>query len=251
MPKYVLKISYDGSPYHGWQIQPNAITIQEEINKALEIFLRKKVQTLGCGRTDTGVHAKDFFVEFEFDGEINTRIVRGLNAILSKEICVWNVYHVSENFNVRFDAISREYRYYIHCHKNPFLTNTSLLLSKKPNLEKMNEAAQILLSYTDFECFSKVKTEVKTFNCTIKEAKWIVENDNEIYFKIKADRFLRNMVRSIVGTMLDIGFEKYEPKELHQIIASKNRSESGYSVPAHALFLHQIIYPENVFTEIK
>lgn len=251
-------MSYDGGPFNGWQNQPNGITVQQKLDEALSTILREKIETLGCGRTDTGVHARQFYAHFdseklaksgkwkvESDSElktINSKLIRGINAVLPYEIAVKRLLLVHENAHARFDAVKRSYAYYMHFEKNPFLQKYSWLYSQKPHIDLMNEAAAILKEYTDFSCFSKSNTQTFTNNCTIKRAEWIEEN-GQLIFHISADRFLRNMVRAIVGTLVDVGMEKLPVKAIHEIIASKNRSEAGASVPACGLFLTEVAYP--------
>jgi tRNA pseudouridine38-40 synthase len=248
--RYFIELAYDGTKYHGWQVQPNAVTVQELLDKALSTLLRQPVETTGCGRTDTGVHAKEFFVHLDVTntgGGENaiknfSRQVRGLNALLPYDIGVENIILVHPEAHARFDATLRSYEYHIHFEKNPFLHGYSWLLRDKPNLELMNQAAAIVMEYTDFSCFSKSNTQVKTNNCKIVNAVW-QQTANGIVFKISADRFLRNMVRAIVGTLLKVGKGELQPEEMRNIIESKNRSNAGMSVPACGLYLTEVKYP--------
>ena len=250
--RYFIELAYDGTNYHGWQVQPNAVTVQELLDKALATLLRQPVETTGCGRTDTGVHAKDFFVHFTPrppEGGAEDALqkfplqgVRGLNALLPHDIAVKQIIPVHPEAHARFDATLRSYEYHIHFEKNPFLNGYSWLLRDKPDLELMNRAAAIVMEYTDFSCFSKSNTQVKTNNCKIAKAEW-VETENGIIFHISADRFLRNMVRAIVGTLLMVGKSEMQPEAIRQIIESKNRSNAGMSVPACGLYLTEIKYP--------
>jgi tRNA pseudouridine38-40 synthase len=230
--RYFIELAYDGTNYHGWQVQQNAVSVQELLNKALSTLLRQSIETIGCGRTDTGVHAKEYFAHFDAlqssEGEVN---LRGLNALLPHA-----------DAHARFDATLRSYEYHIHFEKNPFLNGYSWLLRDRPNLELMNKAATVIMEYIDFSCFSKSNTQVKTNNCKIAKAVW-EQTDNGIIFKISADRFLRNMVRAIVGTLLLVGKEEIKPEEIRDIIESKNRSNAGMSVPACGLYLTEVKYP--------
>ncbi|PQJ78911.1 tRNA pseudouridine(38-40) synthase TruA [Polaribacter porphyrae] len=240
--RYFIELSYNGKNYHGWQIQPDAISVQEKLNNALSTLYQKDIQVVGAGRTDTGVHAKQMFAHFDSTEPLEKEIVFKLNSILPNDITVYKVFLVDNNKHARFDAISRSYEYKIWLGRNPFLLDFSWQIhSQKPNVKLMNDAAKLLLKYTDFESFSKVKTEVYTFNCDITEAIWIQKND-DLTFHISANRFLRNMVRAIVGTLLDVGLGKITINDFKEIIESKNRSNAGLSVPAKGLFLTKIKY---------
>ncbi len=245
--RYFIELAYDGTNYHGWQIQPNATSVQEILNNSLSTVLREPVETLGCGRTDTGVHAKQFFAHFDVKSidhgpSIMDNNVRSINAILPHDIAVKRIIHVHNDAHARFDATLRSYEYHIHFEKDPFKNGYSWLLRDEPDLELMNKAAKILLEYTDFSCFSKSNTQVKTNNCKITKAEWMQEGDG-IIFQISADRFLRNMVRAIVGTLLMVGHKEIEPEAIREIIESKNRSNAGTSVPACGLYLTEVRYP--------
>ena len=240
--KYFIEIAYNGKNYHGWQIQPDVISVQEKINIAVSTILREKIVVVGAGRTDTGVHALQMFAHFDTEKDIDANFTHKLNAILPSDIVIFNIILVHDNAHTRFDALSRSYEYKVWLGRNPFLLETTLQLHhQKLNINLMNEAAKILYEYEDFECFSKVKTDVHTFNCKVTEAKWIL-NKNELTFHISANRFLRNMVRAIVGTLIDVGKEKITVKDFRKIIESKNRSNAGTSVPAKGLFLTKVEY---------
>ncbi|PQJ76002.1 tRNA pseudouridine(38-40) synthase TruA [Polaribacter gangjinensis] len=240
--RYFIEFSYNGKKYHGWQIQPEAISVQEKLNDAISTIFRKKIEVVGAGRTDTGVHASQMYAHFDVENEIAEDIVFKLNSILPDDIAVYQVFLVDDQKHARFDAVSRTYQYKIWLGRNPFLLDFSWQIhSLKPNLTKMNEAAKLLMEYEDFQCFSKVKTNVHTFNCNIFEAFW-VQNGNELTFTISANRFLRNMVRAIVGTLIDVGLDKISIDDFRKIIESKNRSNAGLSVPAKGLFLTNIKY---------
>ncbi len=239
---YILKLAYEGSRYHGWQIQNNAHSIQAEINNGLSKILREEVETIGCGRTDSGVHASCFYAQFNFNERINEGFVFKLNNILPDDIAAYELYTVPDGFNIRFDATYRKYEYHIHQKPNPFITNRSYYRYGKLDFNAMNQAAQILLNYTDFECFSKVHTDVHTFNCAVTKAIWESVGNEKWVFTIQANRFLRNMVRAIVGSLLEVGTGKIGLNDFEEIIKSKKRSEAGQSVPAHALYLVDIGY---------
>ena len=244
--RYFIQLSYNGKDYHGWQNQPNAISVQEVIEKALTIILKEEITIVGAGRTDTGVHAVQMYAHFDTDVSFKEEdLVFKLNSFLPKDIAIHNMFKVKPESHARFDALSRTYRYRIALKKNAFNFESAYILSKTLDIDKMNDAANILFEYKDFQCFSKSNTDVKTYHCKIMKAEWHVEND-ELHFVVKADRFLRNMVRAIVGTMINIGIGKIEISDLHQIIKSKDRSEAGYSVPAHALYLIDVEYPEEI-----
>ena len=244
--RYFLEFSYNGKAYHGWQNQPNAISVQEVLEKALSTILKSKISVMGAGRTDAGVHASQMFAHFEFEGEINFKdLVYKLNSLLPKDIAVTDVFLVATEAHARFDALSRTYKYKISTSKNVFDSDLAYQVQLPLNVNAMNEACKILFQYKDFQCFSKSNTDVKTYNCDIKAANWI-KNSNQLIFTITADRFLRNMVRAIVGTMINIGLGKLEPDALHQIITSKDRSNAGFSVPAHGLYLVEIAYPNTI-----
>jgi tRNA pseudouridine38-40 synthase len=247
--RYFIELAYDGTNYHGWQSQHNAISVQEVLNKTLSTVLRQPIDALGCGRTDTGVHAKQFFAHFDVEeaghepSTMNYELIaRSINSILPNDIALKQIIPVAADAHARFDATSRSYEYHIHFNKDPFKNNYSWQLRDEPDLELMNRAAKIVLEYTDFSCFSKSNTQVKTNNCKITKAEWIRE-DSGIIFQITADRFLRNMVRAIVGTLLRIGHKELPPEGIRAIIESKNRSNAGTSVPACGLYLTQVVYP--------
>lgn len=245
MSRYFIQIKYKGTNYHGWQIQPNANSVQEELNNAVSKILQQEIMLTGAGRTDTGVHASDFFAHFDTEMELDViDTCFKLNCVLPKDISVVNVFKVKDDLHARFSATERTYEYWITQQKNPFLVDQAYFFNQKLNIDKMNLAAAKLLGKKDFSCFSKSKTDTFTNDCEIRHAKW--EEKNELLiFTISADRFLRNMVRAIVGTLLDVGLEKIKPQEIEKIIASKNRSEAGTSVPAHGLYLTQVKYPNN------
>ena len=245
--RYFLELSYNGTPYHGWQKQPNAISVQEVLENSLSKLLRSKIDIVGAGRTDTGVHARQIMALFNSLETLDPlQFKYRLNAILPAEIAVQKVSLVTEDAHARFDAISRSYEYHISLIKDPFAIDKVYYLKKDLDVELMNKAAKSLLNYTNFKCFSKSKTNVKTYNCTITEAVW-EKTSTMLVFKISANRFLRNMVRAIVGTLIEIGEHKLDLDDLERILKSENRSEAGYSVPAHGLYLTRVAYPETIY----
>ncbi len=246
--RYFIEIAYNGKNYHGWQIQPNAITVQEVLEKSLSMLLRTPVQVTGAGRTDAGVHAKQLMAHFDIDMiEDITQLVYRLNSFLPKDISVTKIMPVKPEAHARFDAVSRTYEYVISLAKNPFLQDFAYLLHHKPNVELMNEASKLLFDFSDFQCFSRSHTDVKTYLCTIHHAGWEEREDNVLVFTIEADRFLRNMVRAIVGTLLDVGYHKITLDDVKTIISGKDRSNAGASAPAHGLYLTRITYPKEIF----
>ena len=245
--RFFIALSYHGAAYHGWQKQPNAVTVQDTIEKALSILLKHQISVTGAGRTDTGVHAHQMFAHFDcyksFDAN---QLVYKLNSFLPKDISIEKILMVNDNAHARFDAIRRTYIYNIVTKKDVFVNDLAYTFKSPLNLDLMNKAGEILLTYSDFQCFSKSNTDVKTYICDIKKAYWTREQ-HKLTFEITADRFLRNMVRAIVGTMINVGLKKTSIEELHQLIKSKNRCRAGYSVPAKGLSLTEIIYPNYIY----
>lgn len=248
--RYFLEFSYAGSAYHGWQRQPNAISVQEVMEDAFHTLLKQMTPLTAAGRTDTGVHAKQMFAHFNSTISKNEteQLIFRLNQFLPKDIAVHSIREVHAEAHARFDALNRTYEYHLSDVKSPFKLGLSYSLYQPLDIEAMNTAASLLLEYKDFECFSKSNTDVKTFLCDITEAVW-KKNYDGLVFTISANRFLRNMVRAIVGTLIEIGLGKKNSTQLHQIIQSKNRSLAGYSVPAEGLFLTQIDYPNSIYLE--
>ncbi len=242
--RFFIKLAYDGTSYHGWQKQENAHTVQAELEEKLSLMLGEKIEVTGCGRTDAGVHASEFYAHFDAEKLIFSPkdTVYKLNRFLPDDIAVFKIFKVDYNKHARFDAISRTYKYYINTVKNPFKTKFSYFLPQKPGLKKMNIAANFILEYEDFTSFSKLHTQTYTNNCKVFEARWDEHDNGDIVFTIKADRFLRNMVRAVVGTLLEIGKGKMEPEKIKEIIEAKDRGKAGFSVPAHGLFLTKIEY---------
>lgn len=241
--RYFFELAYDGTDFFGWQIQPREISVQETIEKALtKLNSNLPIKVVGCGRTDTGVHASNFYLHVDFPTiENEEKFVFKLNRMLPKSIVIYKIIKTKAAAHARFDATKRTYRYFISEQKNPFKTQFSYHLSHKLDLEKMNKAAQFLLGEQDFTSLAKMHTDVKTNICTVYHAKWQKEN-NQLYFEIKANRFLRNMVRATVGTLLEIGAGKLDFTELETILKAKNRSLAKASAPAHGLFLNKIEY---------
>jgi tRNA pseudouridine38-40 synthase len=240
--RYFIKLAYNGSRYHGWQYQPNASSVQETINKAISTLLNSEISIMGAGRTDTGVHAKIMYAHFDFETPFNkTSLVHKLNSFLPKDIVIYDIIVVEEAAHARFDALKRTYTYQINTFKDPFLQEQSWYFHQELDIDLMNEAAILLFNHIDFQCFSKVNTDVGTFDCRIFEASW-KQNHNRLVFTISANRFLRNMVRSIVGTLVNVGLHKITLDDFNSIIVDKNRDKAGFSVPAHGLYLTEIEY---------
>lgn len=244
--RYFLEIAYKGTNYHGWQFQTNAYTLQKAFQDALEVLFNKHISTLASGRTDTGVHATQQFVQFDFDRELNDFDIFRLNKILSEDIVIKDYYLVKDKASTRFDAISRTYEYRITANKNPFLQKLSYVLPADLNIDAMNQAAAILFEHEDFQSFSKVHTDVKNFNCTIMQAKWY-RQDEYLIFTIEANRFLRGMVRTIVGTILKIGFGQLTIDEFREIILKRDRKSACSAAHAQGLFLVKVKYPDAIF----
>ncbi len=254
MPRYFIQLAYNGTNYHGWQVQDNTTqTVQQVLQDKLSIILNQKIELVGCGRTDTGVHAKDYYAHF--DSEIKgLHLLEGnyvfkFNKILPKDVAVKSIFLVKEDASARFAAESRTYDYFIHRFKSPFINEGSLYVFGNLNIDLMNEAASHLLSVNDFTSFSKVNTQTFTNNCIVTFAQWIKLSNDEFVFKITANRFLRNMVRAIVGTLLEVGKEKLSIDQFKTIVSNKSRSDAGTSAPAHALYLVDIQYPKTIFNE--
>lgn len=246
--RYFLTLAYNGTPFHGWQRQPNAVSVQQTLEEALSTLLRQPITILGAGRTDTGVHAQQMMAHFdaELTPDTETNLVHLMNRYLDDNICIYRLDRVQPNAHARFDATSRTYEYHLSTLSNPFKQNLQYTVHSPLDVDRMNAAASILISYTDFECFSKSNTDVKTFLCDITQARW-QQIKGEAIFTITANRFLRNMVRAIVGTLIEVGKHKIEVEAMHQIIKSKNRGEAGFSVPACGLYLTEISYPSEIY----
>ncbi len=245
--RYFLDISYKGTNYSGWQIQSNANTIQAELNKALKVLIIDPIETLGSGRTDAGVHANQQIVHFDTNSSINADdFIYKLNSLLPKDIAVRSLKKVRPDAHARYDATSRSYRYFIHTKKEPFVENSSYFFHQQLDVEFIRSAVDFLSEQTDFEAYSKVHTEVNNFNCQIFEAKWELTADGYVFY-IRANRFLRGMVRALVGTLLDVGTKRTSIPKLKEIMESRNRSMAGKSVSPDGLYLDSVIYPENTY----
>jgi len=257
--RYFIQLSYNGTPYHGWQRQPNAVTVQQTVEEALSTILRKPITIMGAGRTDTGVHATVMYAHMDWEGAAFEnplaqqegahldKLTYKLNNLLPSSIAIQRIFEVTDEAHTRFDAIARSYIYKLSPIKNPFAENKVYYHRPSLDFDKMNIASQILLDYKDFECFSKSHTDVRTYLCAISEAQW-TQRGTEWHFTITADRFLRNMVRAIVGTLIEIGLGKKSPEWMHEVLQSKNRAVAGASAPAHGLYLNKIEYPEKIFS---
>ena len=246
--RYFIYLAYDGSNYHGWQIQPNGISVQECLMKALSTFLRREIEVIGAGRTDAGVHASLMVAHFDYDGPLDTvSVADKLNRLLPPDISIYRVCRVRSDAHARFDATARTYKYYVTTSKYPFNRQYRWRVYNQLDYERMNEAARTLFEYTDFTSFSKLHTDVKTNICHITHAEWIQEDDATWVFTIRADRFLRNMVRSLVGTLVDVGRGRYSPQQFREIVESRDLSRSSGGAPAQGLFLSDVVYPPELF----
>ena len=243
--RYFITLSYDGTRFHGWQIQPNGISVQGELDRGLSLLLRSEIHTTGAGRTDAGVHARMMVAHFDYDGEeIDGRqLAYKLNKLLPCDIAVQRVERVDDHLHARFSAIARTYHYYIHTRKDPYLRHYSCELHYPLDFQLMNEAAQMLLEYEDFGAFCKSHADVKTTLCHLMCARWHQTSESEWYFEITANRFLRNMVRAVVGTLVEVGRGRLTLDDLRRVVEGKRRSDAGESMPAKALFLENIVYP--------
>ncbi|MCH7401037.1 tRNA pseudouridine(38-40) synthase TruA [Belliella kenyensis] len=245
--RYFLEIAYNGAAYHGWQSQKNATSVQQTIETALSTLLRVPVAIMGSGRTDTGVHASQQFAHVVIESEIHLPdFLKKLNALLPKDIAVYSILPVRDEAHARFDAVWRSYVYKIATRKDPFGNGLNWCYYRPLDILAMNQASRLLLSHEDFECFSKVKTDVNHFGCKIKTAFW-EQIGNEIHFHITANRFLRGMVRAIVGTLVLVGEGRLTLEQFQEVLDSKDRSNAGSSAPASGLFLCSVVYPEDIF----
>lgn len=245
--RYFLKLAYNGKNYFGWQRQPKQTSVQEVLEEKLSIFLRSEIAVVGAGRTDTGVHAKAYFAHFDAD-EIPDKeeFIFRMNSFLPKDIAIYELFPVKDQAHARFDATNRTYHYHFNFRKDPFLNELALQIHKLPNIQRMKEAGEMLIGRQDFTSFSRSGSDVKTFICDIQKVEW-TQSQNYFRFSITADRFLRNMVRAIVGTLLEIGYEKMEVSDMKMIISRKDRSLAGPSAPAHGLYLARVEYPDHIF----
>ena len=246
--KYFIELAYKGTKFHGWQFQPNAVSVQECLEKAMSTITRDTITVMGAGRTDTGVHASYFVAHFE-SVQLNLDqhdFTHKLNRFLPEDISIFGIYKVASEAHARFDAVSRTYQYHLNLRKEPFTIETSWYFFRQPDVDKMNKSCRILFEYIDFTSFSKLHTDVKTNNCNIVQAEW-KQQGNSLKFTVQADRFLRNMVRAMVGTLLEVGIGKMDVAGFRHVIERKDRGAAGLSVPAHGLFLTDIEYPATIF----
>lgn len=251
MPRYFIQLSYKGTHFKGYQVQPNQTTVQGDLEKALSTLHQQSIEVVGCGRTDTGVHASDYVIHADLPKSWEEEhLVFKMNCLLSKDIAVKKVVEVTEEGHARFSATKRSYHYFIHEKKNPFLTETSWLLKQELDLDKMNEAAKHILGVQDFSSFCKVGSDVTHHMCEVYDCYFERVDAQQIRLTISANRFLRNMVRAVVGTLVEVGLGRMEPQMVKQIIESKNRSKAGASAPAEGLFLCDIHYPKEIYKTV-
>lgn len=245
--RYFIELGYNGTAYHGWQRQPNAMSVQQKLEEGLSLLLRDDVVVTAAGRTDAGVHATKMIAHVDLnEGQLIDNFIFKINRWLPQDIAVYDIVAVQSHAHARFHATDRSYEYHFHLRPDPFHDKRSYILYRQPDIVLMQQAAMVLLEYTDFECFSRTQSDVNTFLCDIKQVRF-EEDGHHLVFHITANRFLRNMVRAIVGTLLDIGYGKKTIADLHDILASKNRSKAGASAPAHGLYLTQIEYPKELY----
>ncbi len=243
MKRFFISISYDGTAYHGWQVQPNGHSVQAELQRCLSTLLREEIAVTGAGRTDAGVHARCMVAHFDIEQPIDEgQLTYKLNRILPRDISVLKVWEVPNDLHARFSAVSRTYHYYIHTQKDPFLRSYSCELHYSLDFAKMNEAAACLLQYEDFGAFCKSHADVKTTLCQVTQARWVQQSSYSWYFEISANRFLRNMVRAVVGTLIDVGRGRLTVEDFCKVVEGKKRTDAGESMPAHALFLEDVSY---------
>ncbi len=243
MSRYFIKLGYRGAPFHGWQIQPNAVSVQEEVEKALSTLLRRPMSIVGAGRTDTGVNARTMYAHFDYDGTLpdKGRVLVSLNRLVGRDIAIHDIFQVDDTAHARFDATKRTYKYFVAFEKTPFFYPLSWHCPNGLDIEKMNEAASLLLATQDFTSFAKLHSDAKTNICNVTQAEWQMEGKMAV-FTISADRFLRNMVRAVVGTLVEVGRGKMTVDEFQKVIERKDRCSAGQSMPGEALFLWDIKY---------
>ena len=244
MSRYFIRLGYRGAPFHGWQTQPNAVSVQEEVEKAFSTVLRAPVSIVGAGRTDTGVNARTMYAHFDYDGDLpdKGRLLVSLNRLVGKDIAIYDIISVPEGSHARFDATERTYKYFVSFEKTPFFYPLSWYCPGSLDIGRMNEAAALLTETDDFTSFAKLHSDAKTNICKVKHAEWIMEGDTVAIFTVTADRFLRNMVRAIVGTLVDVGRGKLTVDQFRDIIERKDRCSAGQSMPGEALFLWDVKY---------
>ena len=246
--RYFMDLEFDGTAYSGWQIQPHSPSVQQTLEEALALFLRSKVEVTGAGRTDAGVHAAQMIAHFDLDAPQDPEwMLHKLNGILPPDIAVHNIYPVRPDAHARFDAVARTYKYYVTLYKSAFQRGYSWYMVNEPDFELMNQAACLLLKTVDFTSFSKLHTDTKTNDCHVTEAYWKPMDDGRWVFTITADRFLRNMVRAIVGTLMEVGRHRMTVDEFSSVIDKKDRCSAGDSAPAQGLFLYRIDYPDDIY----
>ncbi len=247
--RYFIDLSYRGTAFHGWQVQPNAHTVQAEMQQALSTVLQAGTEVVGSGRTDTGVHAFQQIAHFDVDEELDCdKIAFRLNGLLPETVGIKQILPVYPTAHARFDAVSRTYHYHIHKQKNPFKEGLSYFYSRKLNIDKIDEAIELIKNWKNFQAFSKVHTDVAHFDCDIFAAEWKETNEGHL-FSVSANRFLRGMVRAIVGTLLDVGLEKISNGDLQEILESGNRSNAGRAVPPQGLYLQEVKYPKSIYLD--
>ncbi|GAB2540789.1 tRNA pseudouridine(38-40) synthase TruA [Spirosoma aerophilum] len=247
--RYFIHLAYKGTAYHGWQRQPNGLSVQEVLENALSTVLRQPITIVGSGRTDAGVHAGEQFAHFDIETPLPVNLLRSLNSMIPADIAVYDCFPVRPDDHARFTAIFRYYQYQISRRKDPFRNELVYVFTPPLSLDKMNEAAERLLHHTDFESFSKVKTDVKTFNCQIEKAFWEQKPNGDLVFHIKANRFLHGMVRALVGTLIAVGQERLSVADFERIILARDRKQAGRAAPADGLSLVEVGYPAEVFAE--
>lgn len=246
--RYFIHLQYDGTRFHGWQIQPNGISVEGEIERCLSTILREEIDIVGAGRTDSGVHSRHMVAHMDVADSVMDRVggeenlVYKLNRMLPPDISILRIESVGDDMHARFSATSRTYHYYLHTRKNPFHRHYSWECHFPLNFEAMNDAARLLLEYDDFACFCKSHTDVKTTLCDVTEAQWIQTGNDTWYFRITANRFLRNMVRAVVGTLVEVGRGRLSLEGFRQVIEGKKRTQAGESMPGNALFLEEVKY---------
>lgn len=246
MQRFFIYLKYDGTAYHGWQVQPNARSVQAELERALTTLLRTETPVVGAGRTDTGVHARMMAAHFDTEAEVDSpQLVYKLNRLLPRDIAVDRVEAVAADKHARFSATARTYHYYVHTRKEPFLRGYSFELPYALDFDLMNRAAAVLTGVDDFAAFCKSNSDAKTTLCRVTEARWVQDSETQWHFRIRANRFLRNMVRAVVGTLIEVGRGRMSLEQFAQVIAGRNRQQAGESVPGNALFLERIEYNFN------
>lgn len=246
MSRYFIEVSYKGTAYAGFQVQENAVTVQEMVERALEVFLRQKVSLTGSSRTDTGVHALQNYFHFDFDGRLDDRNVYNINSLLPGDIAVKSVVPVGDNAHCRFDAIARQYMYRVYHKKDPFIADRAYYYPYAVDIERMGDAAAVVKEYSEFGAFSKRNTQAKTRTCSVIKSEWVKENEEIVYY-VKANRFLRGMVRGLVGTMLQVGRKKITVEKFREIIEKGESKYVDFSVPGSGLCLQSVEYCDGYF----